>query len=322
LLFGAVVALIVGLLGPTSSAVAANPVTLSASITGTAAVGETLTAVASSVNPGNANLTYKWQTLDPVTDIAGATSSTYVLTPAELGKQVQVVITGTANNRDPGVSTSAPTSAVINGFSGTPVVTISDTTPVVDSPVTASLSGEDPPATTVNYQWFLGANAINGATNASYTPVATDVGKTLTAKATAMKDGYLTKTFSSAATSNVAKADFTSPPIVTIAGTPMVDEVLTASASGEVPAGTGSYTYKWYADGSSIGGANAQTFTPGANQVGKKITVEATATKAGYNSITGTSAETAPVALASFSVAPPVQLSTTAPKVGAAASRP
>jgi hypothetical protein len=313
LLFGAVLALMVGLLGPTNSAVAANPVTLNAAITGTPAVGETLTAVASSVNPGNAALTYKWETTDS-TDSLG-TSSTFVPTSAQVGKQIKVTITGTAANRDPGSATSAPTAAVQNGFSGTPVVTISDTTPVVGTAVTASLAGEDPAATSKTYQWFLGANAIPNATTDSYTPVATDVGKTLTAKVTASKDGYLSKTFSSAATAAVAKGDFNPVPTVAISGTPKVDEVLTATVTDGNPVGT--YTYQWYADNVAIGGAKSATFTPtGDSQVGKVITVKVTATKAGYNDFVATSPATLPVALATFTAPPTGTFDITNPKVG------
>ena len=321
LLFGAVIALVVGLLGPVNSAVAAPaPVTFTASITGTPAVGETLTAVAGSLSPNNGvTLTYQWQTTDSV-DVLG-TAQTFVPTSAQLGKQITVAIHGTAANRDPGDSTSAPTGAVQNGFSGTPIVTISDTTPVVDTAITATLSGEDPTPDSVTYQWFLGANAIPSATNAAYTPVATDVGKTLTAKVTAVKAGYLTKTFSSDPTSNVAKGDFSSPPNATVSGTAKVDGLLTASASGEVPTGSG-YTYQWNAklEGASvytqISGAKSATFAPTPAQEGALITVTATTTKTGYNPVSGTSNPTAAVAPGTFSSAPAVALSTTGPKVG------
>ena len=313
LLFGAIIALLVGLVGPTNSAVAAPPVTITASITGTPAVGQTLTAVAD-VNPNNADLTYKWETTDSPTSLG--TSSTFVPTSDLVGKQLLVTISGTANNRDPGSDTSDPSSAVLDVFTAAPVVEIDDTTPVVDDEITASVTTPSTPAAdSYTFQWFAGANPIANATSASYTPASTDVGKTLTAKATAIKSGFLDTTGSSAATSQVAKADFTSPPVVTISGTPQVDQVLTANASGEVPGGSG-YTYQWLADSAEISGAKSVTFTPGPDQVGQKISVAATATKAGYNPATGTSTETAPVALGVFSVRPTVILSFTNPKVG------
>src|SRR5215204_6480253 len=87
LLFGAVIALMVGLIGPTSPAIAAAPVTLTASITGTPAVGQTLTAVAGSLSPPNAILTYKWETTDSSTSLG--TSSTFVPTSDLVGKQLK-----------------------------------------------------------------------------------------------------------------------------------------------------------------------------------------------------------------------------------------
>ena len=70
-------------------------------ISGTARVGETLTASASGIadTDGLSNATFSWQwvandgTADA--DIAGATAATYTLTPAETGKTVKVRVTFT-----------------------------------------------------------------------------------------------------------------------------------------------------------------------------------------------------------------------------------
>jgi hypothetical protein len=318
LLFGAVVALMVGLLGPTSPVVAApSPVTLTASITGTPTVGQTLTAVASSVSPNNAALTYKWQTTDPATDIPGATSSTLLLTSDLIGKQVQVVISGTANNRDPGSATSTPTTAVQGLFTAAPVVGLDDSTPVVDAPITASISTDSAPvADSYTYQWFAGGSPIAGATSATYTPTAADVTKQLVAKATAVKANYIGITGDSAATDAVAKASFTTDPSVTITGTAAVGATLTADVSGTVPAPDG-YTYQWKADNVDIAGADDPTFTPTLAQQGKTIKVTVTATKAGYNdSAAVTSAATAVIGVGTFTTPPTANLSTTTPKVG------
>ncbi|MCQ4672716.1 hypothetical protein NE689_15460 [Lactonifactor longoviformis] len=69
-------------------------------VTGTPAVGQTLTADVSKVNPSNAvqGLGYQWQRCEdgkqPV-DIAGATASTYTITGEDSDKSVQVVVNGT-----------------------------------------------------------------------------------------------------------------------------------------------------------------------------------------------------------------------------------
>lgn len=70
-------------------------------VTGTAAVGQTLTADVSKVNPSNAvqGLGYQWQRCEdgkqPV-DIAGATASKYTITNADVGNTLQVTVSGTA----------------------------------------------------------------------------------------------------------------------------------------------------------------------------------------------------------------------------------
>lgn len=320
LILAAVIALMVGLLGPSSSAVAApNPVTFTPSITGTPTVGQTVTAVAGFLDPNNADLTYQWQTTDPATDILGATSSTLLLTSDLIGKQVQVTISGTANNRDPGSATSPATTTVQGVFSAPPVVELDDSTPVVDAPITASITTNSAPvADSYTYEWFAEGIQIAGATSATYTPTASDVTKEIVATATAVKANYISVSDSSAATDAVVKADFTADPSVTITGTLAVGATLTANASGETPAGD-AYAYQWKADGVDIDGATGATFTPDVAQHGKAITVTVTATKAGYNDGTPvTSAPTALVGIGTFSSAPTVTLSTTAPKVGAA----
>ena len=67
-------------------------------ISGTARVGETLTAVTGS----NGSFTYQWIRVDGMTetDISGETSSTYTLGTADLGKKVKVKVSFTVNGTD------------------------------------------------------------------------------------------------------------------------------------------------------------------------------------------------------------------------------
>ena len=76
-----------------------------------------------------------------------------------------------------------------------------------------------------------------------------------------------------------------------ITGTAQVGVRLTASAA---PTGT-TYAYRWSANGAAISGATSRTFTPGAAQRGKTITVRVTASRTGYASASKTSAATAAV---------------------------
>jgi hypothetical protein len=312
LLFGAVIALMVGLLGPVSPATAAPaPVSLTASITGTPIVGQTLTAVASNVSPSNnVTFSYKWETTDSAATLG--TASTFVLTSAQIGKQIKVTITGTASNRDPGSSTSAPTAVVQGLFTAAPVVTIDDTNPVVDDEITATVTTPSTPeADSYTFEWFADGSSVG--TGANYTPTPSDVGKTLVAKATPVKTNYVSSSGigSSTATDAVAKADFNPGPTASITGTAKVGEELTAGAAGETPAGDG-YTYQWSADSVDITGATNDKYTLTGAEAGKAITVTITTTRAGYNDSSDTSDATALVAKGDFTTAPTVTITGTA----------
>ena len=92
----------------------------SASISGTAKVGETLTA---STNEGATNVAYQWKECDTVdgsyTNIDGATTSTYVPTAEQVGKFIEVTISGDNNSSE----TSDPTEAVADATPATVAVT-------------------------------------------------------------------------------------------------------------------------------------------------------------------------------------------------------
>ena len=82
----------------------------SATITGTAQVGKTLTA---SANEGATNVTYQWQANtgadDAYENITDATNSTFVVPDTLVGKTIKVVISGDNSS----TATSNVTAAVI-----------------------------------------------------------------------------------------------------------------------------------------------------------------------------------------------------------------
>jgi hypothetical protein len=91
-----------------------------------------------------------------------------------------------------------------------------------------------------------------------------------------------------------------------ISGTAAVGSTVRASTGQWSPAGT-AVTYQWSANGSAIDGATAATYVIPAPQLGKRLTVTVTATKAGLAPVPATSAATPPVAKgpASRTTAPP-----------------
>ena len=91
-----------------------NPATGEPTISGTAQVGETLTADTSGIADadGLVNATYSYQWLADAADIAGATASTYSLVAADAGKTIRVRVGFTDDDGNPESLTSAATNPV------------------------------------------------------------------------------------------------------------------------------------------------------------------------------------------------------------------
>ena len=109
-----------------------RPATGAPTITGTARVGETLTAstngIADSDGVSNATFVYQWLADD--TDIEGATNSTYPLAETDEGKAVQVRISFTDDAGNEETLTSTATAAV----SAAPPAPVALTAKFLDTP--------------------------------------------------------------------------------------------------------------------------------------------------------------------------------------------
>ena len=91
-----------------------SPATGTPTISGTARVGETLTADTSGISDadGLTNATFSYQWLADDTDISGATGSTYTLVSADEDKAVKVRVSFTDDAGNDETLTSAATTAV------------------------------------------------------------------------------------------------------------------------------------------------------------------------------------------------------------------
>ena len=109
------------------SAAPNTPATGAPTITGTAQVGQTLTAVTTAIMDANGlttpSYTYQWirvATDNTETNISGATASTYTLVAADQGTTVKVTVSFTDDASNPETRTSAATAAVAAEVTGTP----------------------------------------------------------------------------------------------------------------------------------------------------------------------------------------------------------
>jgi hypothetical protein len=185
--------------------------------------GQTLTASPSTWD-GTApiSFTYAWRRCDSTGKNCGAVftgqspSDTYVLTDADLGHTMSVVVTATNPATTPTTTTPATAlgSFATNGVvtpGNTGVPTISGTAQVGKT-LTESHGSWLPSSPTYAYQWedcdAAGANcsAISGANSQTYTLTPADVGHTLVAEESATSSGATSSLASSAPTGVVQGA--------------------------------------------------------------------------------------------------------------------
>ena len=279
-------------------------------ITGTPRVGVPLQAVPGTWDDG-VDLGYQWFADGDA--ISGATASTYVPGPNRVGAVITVAVTGVKTGYQTVVRTSAATSAVLSGdLTDAPVPTITGT-PKVGTQLTA-VPGAWDAGTTFGFQWFADGDAIAGATASTFTPDAAQQGDVVTVEVTGTLAGFLPVTTISLPTAPVALGDLVTTPVPTVTGTPKVG-VATVAVPGTWDAGT-ALGFQWLADGVAVAGATASSFTPGAAQQGRALTVAVTGTRTGFLPVTQVSLPTAAVALGDLLATPVPSIGGT-PKVDA-----
>lgn len=253
-------------------------------ITGTAAIGQTLTAVTGTWAPVPDSFTYQWYYGGAV--VPGATASTLDVTNFVAGYPITVAVTAVKTGYPSTAMTSLATASVGQLMSVTPVPTISGTA-AVGKTLTVVNGTWTPSNVSFTYQWYRSGTAISGATGSSYSPVAADVGYYLTVTEIASLTAYTSTTVSSAATAAVLNQMTKATP--TIAGNTTIGSVLTATPGSWTPSAT-TLSYQWYRNGTAISGATATTYTLVTADDTTTITVTVTGTASGYDTASATSA--------------------------------
>ena len=186
-------------------------------------------------------------------------------------------------------ATGAP---AINGTAQVGETLTTDTSGVADADGLSNIQYE--------YQWLADDSDIAGATNATYTLVATDEGRVIKVRVSFTDDAGNEETLTSGATEAVAaRPNSLATGAPAISGTAQVGETLTANTSGVIDADGLSnvqYEYQWLADDSDIAGATGLTYTLTDSEESKAITVQVSFTDDAGNEETLTSAATAAVA--------------------------
>lgn len=261
-------------------------------ITGTAKVGETLTASAGEWTPSDADLAYQW--LRNGEAIGSATNYEYTLVAADQGSKISVQVTATKSGYNSANATSAETAEVAPADLAVTSVPVISGTPQEGHTLLGTAAMFNDASATVTNQWYADGEAISGATENTLLLTADHVDAMITFKSTATRgDDSISAT--SAPSGPVAAADVplsvTTP--ATLSGTPLVGQTLTATA-GEFGGDIDNVTHEWLADGEVLSGATGTSLVLTADHVGKTITFRSTAVR-GENSLESVSDPVGPV---------------------------
>jgi hypothetical protein len=226
-----------------------NPAAAPPSIT-TQPANQTVTAPGAAtfsvVATGDAPLSYQWRRNGA--DIAGATSSSYVLgstTVEDSGAQFSVVVSNAV-----GSVTSATATLTVNVA---PSIVTSPADVTVTAPASATFTVVASGTAPFNYQWRRNGVAIGGATGASYVlnPTAgSDSGATF--DVVVSNAGGTATSAAATLTVNVAPGITTQPANVSVTAP--------AAATFTVVASGTSLNYQWRRNGANIAGASSASY--------------------------------------------------------------
>ncbi len=269
----------------TSASTVANcpPITLGkVSVSGLPKPGNQLIAEVENSEPLGVQLSFQWQRSGA--DIAGATSNTYLISQADTGHYLSVVVTGILANRVAQQAVSEPI-AVASLPSVIPGTVGIAGQPEVGSVLTATPSGWKPSSTQYTYQWHLDGRDIAGAVSESYSPGNGDIGHDISVTVTGKANGYRTSQVTSGSLT-VTQPVLRFGPVV-IQGSGATDgnaslgQTLLASLATAGPIGT-AYAYQWLRNGIEIPGATNPSYTVTEGDLLASITVRVNASGSGY----------------------------------------
>ena len=290
-------------------------------ISGTAAVGQTLTAEPGTWGPAPVKLSFQWKAGSNA--ISGATGTTYKVSPDDAGKAITVEVTGSKDGYASVTKASQPTPAVARAQFQTVGTPSLPTVAYEGQRLTVDHGTWDPQPTLFGHTWKRDGVEFNRGGNYDYYDLtAQDTGHVITVTVTAWKLGY---DYAPERTSNGTRVggegllDLRNLSAPTTPFTPMVNEPFTAYNGSWSPT-PDRFEYQWMIDGGAIHNATQQTYTPHPNYAGRQLSVRVTAVKAGFKSVSFVATPRDPVATGRWSLPFPTVTVTGTPQDGAVLS--
>jgi hypothetical protein len=190
----------------TSAVLPAVPVnSVLPAVSGTAQVGQVLSATNGTWTNSPTGYTYQW--FANGTPVAGQIANVFTLTTAQIGEVITIQVTASNSGGSSSPATSVATSAVL------PAVPVNSSVPVITgtAQVGDTLSGSDGTwantPTSYAYEWLANGTPIGGATANTFLLTSAQLGDTITFTVTASNSGGSGSPATSSATSAVASAD-------------------------------------------------------------------------------------------------------------------
>lgn len=260
--------------------------TVAPTVSGTPRVASILSASGGSWSESGVSLSYQWRANGRA--IENATSPTFKVRLAQVGQRISVRVTATKLGYPTTSATSLQTAAVQPGqLTNTVRPTITGVAQV-DSLVRVVAGTWTPSPSSLAYQWRSGGVPIPGATGTEFRPRAAQVGKSLTVRVTATKEGYPAVFATSGATKRVAPGTFDVTRLPAVTGTPRLGDSLRLDR-GEITSSGVDTSVQWLRAGVPIEGARRTTFAPTVADLGSRISASVRFTKPGYTTVVATS---------------------------------
>ena len=288
--------LIATLVSPNAAFAAGPTNTVLPTISGTLAVGQSVTASSGSWDATPSSISYQWYRCSTAlstscVQIAGATTSTLKLVAADGGNFLQLQVT--ALSAGGGTTASSPISARVVIQPVAAVIPAITGVVQVGSTLTLTTGTWNDVITPIySYKWqrctsleVSSCADIPAATNATYTITVSEIGMYIRGVVTIVATANnLTAVSTSEPTSRLnAEPTLITPP--GISGLAIVDEILTATTGTYNAFPTATYTYQWQScttielsSCTPISGAIQATYTLLTADIGKYIRVMVTAT--------------------------------------------
>jgi subtilisin family serine protease len=295
-------------------AIRARPVPLpvaAPTVSGTPTRGRTLSAGTGTWNNGVTRFGYQWKRCSGAgcQEIAGATGDRYLLTKADVGFAVTVVVTA-VNAAGSGSATAAPTGPVAAAppVNTRPPVIESD---VIQQGATLTVTGyawDAPADTTYGIAWERcdggGCRPIAGATGAQYTLVAADVGQSLVAISTAANvDGTAAARSAATAVAAIGGPRWRTLPLVAGDGNRVGDTVTATAGTWSGPPVTARATEVMRCTNVCVARTDHTTYRIADGDLGAIIRVRETASNAGGESVVWSARYVGPIVSAQAAAA-------------------